>query len=218
MCTWLLSLKPLALKSIYLRFYSDTVAFSHQVLKSVAHNDDLHVHNLTLVDDNTGSSHPTALLSEEILKLMFSRPLLRSLTLDLKCQPSDVVVIAKALRTQIQLGTLEKLRVTFCKYMTLERCCDLELLIDTVFNLPQISQFSFSTDMRQTDLQIVETLHKYWQSKKPKELFIGHFPGLLITEPVQSLIEEMGLSISKERCNILDRPCCNFAEHWSIHS
>ena len=201
LCSWFLGLRPLAVRSIHLEYYSKE---SHSVLEIIAHNDDLRVHDLTLINhadgcDNTGDAQ--APLPEDILRSIFKRPLLRSLTLDLKLRTNNLIVITNALQVQANLGTLEKLNISFSTHEMPEKSCDLELLLDAVFNLPQISQFSFNIDILLDDLTIVETIHKYWNTKKkPIEFRFGHFHGLTVSEHIQSLLDEMQFVATKEYC------------------
>ena len=49
-CSWVLSLKPLSLESIKFIYFCTTVEESHNVLKSVAENDQLNANNITLIE------------------------------------------------------------------------------------------------------------------------------------------------------------------------
>ena len=207
-CSWVLSLKPLLLESMKISYFCDTVEESHNVLKGAAENDQLQVNDITLIEISRNDVR--APLSEEVVSVILKRPLLKSLTLDLKCKASDVMVMTNALSTQIQLGTLEKLCITFHKLETPEQLCDIELLIETIFNLPQITRFSFHVDMHLDDLQFVKILHKYWHSKKPKELCFGHFPvALPVPDDIQSLVDEMELIMKRDCNDLYVRSCCH---------
>ena len=109
------------------------------ILETIASNGALQVHNLTLIILRRALS-----INEEHLESILKRPSLKSLALDLVWEPvSDLIVLANALRVQIELGTLEKLSLILSNNYPFVRFCDIELLLDVLFKLPQISQFSF---------------------------------------------------------------------------
>lgn len=201
LCRWLLGLQPLALQSIHLEYYSKEL---HSVLEIKAHNDELRVNDLMLVNHADGvysTDDIRAPLPEDILRSIFKCPLLRSLTLDVKFRTNNLIVITNALQVQAHLGTLKKLNISFSTHEMPENSCDLELLLDAVFNLPQILQFSFHIDILLDDFEIVETIRKYWNTKKkPLEFCFGHYHGLTVSEHIQNLLDEMQLVVKKEYC------------------
>ena len=221
LCSWLLRLQPLSLQSIHFQFvprYNKVFEEVHDVLESVAHNEKLRMCNLTLVGHGFDWSDVQAPLPEDSLISIFKRPLLKSLTLDLKCGTSSLASITNALHVQTQLGTLKKLKISFSLRKILKETCDVELLLEAVFNLPQISKFSFDIDILLHDLTIVEIIYKFWRSsKKPKELRFGHFHDVTIPGNVQSLLDEMQLAVVKEACVVISGTLCEtLAEHSMI--
>lgn len=185
----------------------------------------LQVCNLTLImgirikyDDDPECEYS---LSEEHLKDILKRPYLKSLELDFEWDSCDLIVVTNVLSVQIQLGTLEKLSITF-NWFTKPAVSNnnIKLLLEALFKLPQISQFSFYFDARLSmiDLEILQTIYKYMQCKKLKEFCYGHFLGLTITENIQCLIDEMQLSVHKECCNLQYPKCydCSSSEHIKL--
>ena len=227
LCSALLRLKPLSLQTLHLQFvcsHFGTTSVSegvHSILESVAHNDELCVSNLALLNCCNSVFDIHESLPKGILKSIFKRPLLKSLMLDLKLATSNLITLTDALQIQSQLGTLEKLKISFSAHEILKETCDLELLLETVFNLPQISRFSLHLDILLEDLTIVETIQRSWRSKnKPKEFCFGHFHELTIPEHIQSLLNEMQLVVMKEYCIPIRRTVCENvlapAEHSMI--
>lgn len=210
LCSSLLSLKPLSLHEIYLSFPCSSAQEVHDVIESVADNDKLQVNNLVLI--NAGSYHNLQFevsLPEAALTSILKRPNLESLRLDFKWKANDLNSLTNALCAQTALGSLKKLDITFDQLKTPKNFCDLELLIDSVFNLPQIATFCFDFDIHLPDFSIVEVVHKYWQTKRPKEFNLGHFVKMEVSEHNQSLIDEMQLVVKEYDASV--HPCCKHA-------
>ena len=129
--------------------------------------------------------------------------------MDFKWKAGDINSLTNALHAQIPFGNLRKLSISFDTLKTPENLCDLALLIDSVFNLPQIAIFSFDFDIHLSDFSIIEVVHKYWQTKRPKEFTLGHFVKMEVSEHDQSLIDEMQLVIKE--CDASFHRCCKHA-------
>ena len=195
LCTWLLS-SPLALNSMHLQIHG--ASLKGNILQTIASNDAFQVHNLTLMIVHTHSS----IVNKEHLEAILKRPSLKSLALDLEWRPaSELTVMANALRVQIDIGTLEKLSLILCNVYPRVSFCDIELLLDILFKLPQTSQFSFYFELFSFDLEMIENIYKAWQRngcKKLKEFCVGYCDrqGQTIPEHIGCLMDEMRLRVT----------------------
>ena len=214
LCSSLLSLKPLSLHEIYLSFPGDSAQKVHDVIESVADIDRLQVNNLVLINAHSFADLQVS-LPEAALTSILKRPNLESLTLDFKWKAGDINSLTNTLRAQIPFGNLRKLSINFDKLKTPEKFCDLALLIDSVFNLPQIAIFSFDFDIHLLDFSIIEVVHKYWQTTRPKEFTLGHFVKTEVSEHDQSLINEMQLVVKE--CDAFFHPCCKHADCLKLY-
>ena len=218
MCLSLLSLRPLSLRSISLVFTSNSRREVCDILETVANNDRLQVQHLRLALAYVlGLDDPQVSLPEIVLISIFKRSTLKSLALDLRWNAIDLNVLTNALSVQLNLGSLEKLTLTFDKLEGPETFCDLEHLIDLIFNLPQISIFSFDFDIHLSDFHIIETIHKHWQAKRPKEFCFGHFVEMEVSEHVQSTIEEMELIFKQEVSISAPKPSCQHPNFFRLY-
>lgn len=214
-CSSLLSLKPLSLHDICLTFTIHSMQDVHDVIESVADNDRFQVNNLALINARSTFVEVQSSLPETALASILKRSTLKSLELDFEWKACDLNSLTNALRVQIPLGSLEKLRITFDKLETPQDYCDLKLLIDSVFNLPQISIFSFDFDIHLSDFSVIELFHQYWQNKQPKEFNFGHFVKMEVSERDQSLIDEMQLVV-KEYDTLSSYSCCKCANYLKL--
>ena len=160
--TSLLSSNLLVLRSMHLQFFGASV--QENILETIASNDALQIHNLTLIILRRALS-----INEKHLESILKRPSLKSLALDLV---SNLIVLVNALGVQIELGTLEKLSLILSNNYPFKfvRFRDIELLLDILFKLPQISQFSFCLELHSFDPQMIENTYKTWQQNGCKKL------------------------------------------------
>lgn len=124
------------------------------VLQIINENKALNIRHLSLNEMNASG------LSVTDLESVLRHPSLKSLELGYLIHSNSFMSLTIAFRVQIQVGTLECLRIIAGN----ARLSDIESFLSTAFTLPQISQFSlYFTCLHFGDAsEISDTVHQVW--------------------------------------------------------
>ena len=182
LCDWLLSFKPLVLYNLCVDF--DCLTSKSNMLGTLASNTALNVQSLKLNEYSLN-------LSEEYLEAILKNPSLNGLELGTKIESNDLILMANALRVQIQLGTLENLCLDIS---TMNKFDNIEPLFDVIFTLPQVSCFSLKLHVSWTrnSSEMIEALQQCWQKngcKKLKRFCFEYCEGVSRLKPVHNTVD-----------------------------